>query len=323
MAKQVLLFLATAVMLSCLGLSAQDTLPLHPEVGSEWYYDLAYLSVPYGYDYGYSKVTIVKDTIVEEVSCLKTVTEFYNERGILCNREEGLVLYEGAKAYDLYDGKKLLKYDLEAQEGDVVPIGFNYLKVPASDHGVLDTKAVVEKRELVHVNGHELIRQHYKIEVRYATDSGEVVDTLRRSYTQLLGCAERDDLQSIPHWYDATGDDKLFNSNQEKLRCFRSPSLDYKAKSTFDCDYVSKPVAIEDQPGTTAKLWVEGDKLLWSAVAPRIVSIYDMSATLIRSISVAEGMSSTCLDFLSKGESYLIVLEDRLGDLYTVTIVMP
>ena len=104
-------------MLCAITLQAQEALPLHPGVGSEWYYDYATLRVPYGYEYGCVKVAIVRDTIVDEIPCLKTVTEFYNERGHLFDRKTGLVLYEGAKAYDLCDGKKYLKYDLDAQEG--------------------------------------------------------------------------------------------------------------------------------------------------------------------------------------------------------------
>lgn len=201
--------LASLVMgiLCAITLQAQEALPLHPGVGSEWYYDYATLRVPYGYEYGCVKVAIVRDTIVNEIPCLKTVTEFYNERGHLFDRKTGLVLYEGAKAYDLCDGKKYLKYDLDAQEGEEVPIGFNYQQMDPQIHGILGAKAIVEKRELVDIDGHQLIRQLYKIDVRYKTEEGEVVDTLRRSFTQLLGCEERDNLQGIfPLVYDPTGD---------------------------------------------------------------------------------------------------------------------
>lgn len=70
-------------------------------MGSEWYYDIASLRVPYGYEYGYIKVAIVQDTVVDEIPCLKTVTEFYNERGHLFDRKTGLVLYEGASSMTL------------------------------------------------------------------------------------------------------------------------------------------------------------------------------------------------------------------------------
>lgn len=308
-------------MLCAITLQAQEALPLHPGVGSEWYYDYATLRVPYGYEYGCVKVAIVRDTIVDEIPCLKTVTEFYNERGHLFDRKTGLVLYEGAKAYDLCDGKKYLKYDLDAQEGEEVPIGFNYQHMDPQRHGILGAKAIVEKRELVDIDGHQLIRQHYKIDVRYKTEEGEVVDTLRRSFTQLLGCEERDNLQGIfPLVYDPTGDTQLFDSTNEKFRCFHSPSFEYKAKYGNDCDYVSYPVAIELVQRATPRLWIEGDKLLWSEVIPQVISVYDMSATLIRRVTVADEVSSAKVDFLTKGESYLFVVEDSLGQRYAQTL---
>ena len=308
-------------MLCAITLQAQEALPLHPGVGSEWYYDYATLRVPYGYEYGCVKVAIVRDTIVDEIPCLKTVTEFYNERGHLFDRKTGLVLYEGAKAYDLCDGKKYLKYDLDAQEGEEVPIGFNYQHMDPQRHGILGAKAIVEKRELVDIDGHQLIRQHYKIDVRYRTEEGEVVDTLRRSFTQLLGCEERDNLQGIfPLVYDPTGDTQLFDSTNEKFRCFHSPSFEYKAKYGNDCDYVSYPVAIELVQRATPRLWIEGDKLLWSEVIPQVISVYDMSATLIRRVTVADEVSSAKVDFLTKGESYLFVVEDSLGQRYAQTL---
>lgn len=97
------MMIASFMMVMSFGASllAQETLPLHPGVGSEWYYDYASLRVPYGYEYGYIKVAIVRDTIVDGTPCLKTVTKFYNKRGHLFDRKTGLVLYEGAKAYDL------------------------------------------------------------------------------------------------------------------------------------------------------------------------------------------------------------------------------
>ena len=309
------MMIASLIMVMSFGanLLAQETLPLHAGVGSEWYYDIASLRVPYGYEYGYIKVAIVQDTIVDEIPCLKTVTEFYNERGHLFDRKTGLVLYEGAKAYDLCDGKKYLKYDLDAQEGEEVPIGFNYLQMDPQRHGILGAKAIVEKRDLVDIDGHQLIRQLYKIDVRYKTEEGEVVDTLRRSFTQLLGCEERDNLQGIiPLWHDPTGDTKLFDSPNGKFRCFHSPSFEYKAKYGHDCDYVSYPVAIELVQRATPRLWIEGDKLLWSEVTPQVISVYDMSATLIRRVRIADGVSSAEVDFLTKGESYLFVVEDSL-----------
>lgn len=309
-------------MLCAITLQAQEALPLHPGVGSEWYYDYATLRVPYGYEYGCVKVAIVRDTIVDEIPCLKTVTEFYNERGHLFDRKTGLVLYEGAKAYDLCDGKKYLKYDLDAQEGEEVPIGFNYQQMDPQIHGILGAKAIVEKRELADIDGHQLIRQLYKIDVRYKTEEGEVVDTLRRSFTQLLGCEERDNLQGIfPLVYDPTGDTQLFDSTNEKFRCFHSPSFEYKAKYGHDCDYVSYPVAIELVQRATPRLWIEGDKLLWSEVIPQVISVYDMSATLIRRVTVADGVSSAEVDFLTKGESYLFVVEDSLDQRYAQTLL--
>lgn len=316
--------LASLVMgiLCAITLQAQEALPLHPGVGSEWYYDYATLRVPYGYEYGCVKVAIVRDTIVDEIPCLKTVTEFYNERGHLFDRKTGLVLYEGAKAYDLCDGKKYLKYDLDAQEGEEVPIGFNYQQMDPQIHGILGAKAIVEKRELVDIDGHQLIRQLYKIDVRYKTEEGEVVDTLRRSFTQLLGCEERDNLQGIfPLVYDPTGDTQLFDSTNEKFRCFHSPSFEYKAKYGNDCDYVSYPVAIELVQRATPRLWIEGDKLLWSEVIPQVISVYDMSATLIRRVAVADGVSSAGLNFLTKGESYLFVVENSLDQRYAQTLL--
>lgn len=309
-------------MLCAITLQAQEALPLHPGVGSEWYYDYATLRVPYGYEYGCVKVAIVRDTIVDEIPCLKTVTEFYNERGHLFDRKTGLVLYEGAKAYDLCDGKKYLKYDLDAQEGEEVPIGFNYQQMDPQIHGILGAKAIVEKRELVDIDGHQLIRQLYKIDVRYKTEEGEVVDTLRRSFTQLLGCEERDNLQGIfPLVYDPTGDTQLFDSTNEKFRCFHSPSFEYKAKYGNDCDYVSYPVAIELVQRATPRLWIEGNSLLWSEVTPQVISVYDMSATLIRRVTVADGVSSAGLNFLTKGESYLFVVEDSLDQRYAQTLL--
>ena len=53
-------------------------------------------------------------------------------------------------------------------------------------HSILGAKDIVENRELVNIDGHQLIRQHYKIDVRYETAEGSVVDTLRRSFTQLI-----------------------------------------------------------------------------------------------------------------------------------------
>lgn len=309
-------------MLCAITLQAQEALPLHPGVGSEWYYDYATLRVPYGYEYGCVKVAIVRDTIVDEIPCLKTVTEFYNERGHLFDRKTGLVLYEGAKAYDLCDGKKYLKYDLDAQEGEEVPIGFNYQQMDPQIHGILGAKAIVEKRELVDIDGHQLIRQLYKIDVRYKTEEGEVVDTLRRGFTQLIGCEERDNLQGIfPLWYDPTGDTKLFDSTNEKFRCFHSPSFEHKAKYGHDCDYVSYPVAIELVQRATPRLWIEGDKLLWSEVIPQVISVYDMSATLIRRVTIADGVSSAGLNFLTKGESYLFVVENSLDQRYAQTLL--
>ena len=309
-------------MLCAITLQAQEALPLHPGVGSEWYYDYATLRVPYGYEYGCVKVAIVRDTIVDEIPCLKTVTEFYNERGHLFDRKTGLVLYEGAKAYDLCDGKKYLKYDLDAQEGEEVPIGFNYQQMDPQIHGIIGAKAIVENRELVDIDGHQLIRQLYKIDVRYKTEEGEVVDTLRRSFTQLLGCEERDNLQGIfPLVYDPTGDTQLFDSTNEKFRCFHSPSFEYKAKYGNDCDYVSYPVAIELVQRATPRLWIEGDKLLWSEVIPQVISVYDMSATLIRRVAVADGVSSAGLNFLTKGESYLFVVENSLDQRYAQTLL--
>lgn len=309
-------------MLCAITLQAQEALPLHPGVGSEWYYDYATLRVPYGYEYGCVKVAIVRDTIVNEIPCLKTVTEFYNERGHLFDRKTGLVLYEGAKAYDLCDGKKYLKYDLDAQEGEEVPIGFNYQQMDPQIHGILGAKAIVEKRELVDIDGHQLIRQLYKIDVRYKTEEGEVVDTLRRSFTQLLGCEERDNLQGIfPLVYDPTGDTQLFDSTNEKFRCFHSPSFEYKAKYGHDCDYVSYPVAIELVQRATPRLWIEGDKLLWSEVTPQVISVYDMSAILIRRVTIADGVSSAKVDFLTKGESYLFVVENSLDQRYAQTLL--
>ena len=309
-------------MLCAITLQAQEALPLHPGVGSEWYYDIASLRVPYGYEYGYIKVTIVQDTVVDETPCLKTVTEFYNERGHLFDRKTGLVLYEGAKAYDLCDGKKYLKYDLDAQEGEEVPIGFNYQQMDPQRHGILGAKAIVEKRELVDIDGHQLIRQHYKIDVRYETAEGPVVDTLRRSFTQLIGCEERDNLQGIfPLVYDPTGDTKLFDSTNEKFRCFHSPSFEYKAKYGNDCDYVSYPVAIELVQRATPRLWIEGNSLLWREVTPQVISVYDMSATLIRRVTVADGVSSAEVGFLTKGESYLFVVEDSLDQRYAQTLL--
>ena len=318
------MMIASLIMMMSFGASllAQETLPLHPGVGSEWYYDIASLRVPYGYEYGYIKVAIVQDTIVDEIPCLKTVTEFYNERGHLFDRKTGLVLYEGAKAYDLCDGKKYLKYDLDAQEGEEVPIGFNYQQMDPQIHGILGAKAIVEKRELVDIDGHQLIRQLYKIDVRYKTEEGEVVDTLRRSFTQLLGCEERDNLQGIfPLVYDPTGDTQLFDSTNEKFRCFHSPSFEYKAKYGHDCDYVSYPVAIELVQRATPRLWIEGDKLLWSEVTPQVISVYDMSAILIRRVTIADGVSSAKVDFLTKGESYLFVVENSLDQRYAQTLL--
>lgn len=309
-------------MLCAITLQAQEALPLHPGVGSEWYYDYATLRVPYGYEYGCVKVAIVQDTVVDETPCLKTVTEFYNERGHLFDRKTGLVLYEGAKAYDLCDGKKYLKYDLDAQEGEEVPIGFNYQQMDPQRHGILGAKAIVEKRELVDIDGHQLIRQHYKIDVRYETAEGSVVDTLRRSFTQLLGCEERDNLQGIfPLVYDPTGDTQLFDSTNEKFRCFHSPSFEYKAKYGHDCDYVSYPVAIELVQRATPRLWIEGYKLLWSEVTPQVISVYDMSAILIRRVTIADGVSSAKVDFLTKGESYLFVVENSLDQRYAQTLL--
>ena len=319
------MMIASFMMVMSFGASllAQETLPLHPGVGSEWYYDIPSLRVPYGYEYGYIKVAIVQDTVVDETPCLKTVTEFYNERGHLFDCKTGLVLYEGAKAYDLCDGKKYLKYDLDAQEGEEVPIGFNYLQMDPQRHGILGAKAIVEKRELVDIDGHQLIRQLYKIDVRYKTAEGSVVDTLRRSFTQLIGCEERDNLQGIfPLVYDPTGDIKLFDSKNEKLRCFRSSTFNYKAKYGNDCDYVSYPVAVQSGLETTTKLWVEGDKLLWSGAEPQTISVYDMSARLIRSLTIADETSSVGLNFLPKGESYLVVVIDRLGNRYAHTFLL-
>lgn len=319
------MIIASLIMVMSFGanLLAQETLPLHAGVGSEWYYDIASLRVPYGYEYGYIKVAIVQDTVVDETPCLKTVTEFYNERGHLFDRKTGVVLYEGAKAYDLCDGKKYLKYDLDAQEGEEVPIGFNYQHMDPQRHSILGAKAIVEKRELVDIDGHQLIRQLYKIDVRYKTEEGEVVDTLRRSFTQLIGCEERDNLQGIfPIVYDPTGDIKLFDSKDEKLRCFRSSTFNYKAKYGNDCDYVSYPVAVQSGLETTTKLWVEGDKLLWSGAEPQTISVYDMSARLIRSLTIADETSSVGLNFLPKGESYLVVVIDRLGNRYAHTFLL-
>ena len=319
------MMIASLIMVMSFGanLLAQETLPLHAGVGSEWYYDIASLRVPYGYEYGYIKVAIVQDTVVDETPCLKTVTEFYNERGHLFDCKTGLVLYEGAKAYDLCDGKKYLKYDLDAQEGEEVPIGFNYLQMDPQRHGILGAKAIVEKRELVDIDGHQLIRQLYKIDVCYKTAEGSVVDTLRRSFTQLIGCEERDNLQGIfPLVYDPTGDIKLFDSKNEKLRCFRSSTFNYKAKYGNDCDYVSYPVAVQSGLETTTKLWVEGDKLLWSGAEPQTISVYDMSARLIRSLTIADETSSVGLNFLPKGESYLVVVIDRLGNRYAHTFLL-
>ena len=322
MNRKVILASLVMGMLCAITLQAQEALPLHPGVGSEWYYDIASLRVPYGYEYGYIKVAIVRDTIVDGTPCLKTVTEFYNERGHLFDRKTGLVLYEGAKAYDLCDGKKYLKYDLDAQEGEEVPIGFNYQQMDPQIHGILGAKAIVEKRELVDIDGHQLIRQLYKMDVRYKTEEGEVVDTLRRSFTQLLGCEERDNLQGIfPLVYDPTGDTQLFDSTNEKFRCFHSPSFEYKAKYGNDCDYVSYPVAIELVQRATPRLWIEGDKLLWSEVIPQVISVYDMSATLIRRVAVADGVSSAGLNFLTKGESYLFVVENSLDQRYAQTLL--
>ena len=203
-----------------------------------------------------------------------------------------------------------------------MPIGFNYQQMDPQIHGILGAKAIVEKRELVDIDGHQLIRQLYKIDVRYKTEEGEVVDPLRRSFTQLIGCEERDNLQGIfPLWYDPTGDTKLFDSTNEKFRCFHSPSFEHKAKYGHDCDYVSYPVAIELVQRATPRLWIEGDKLLWSEVIPQVISVYDMSATLIRRVTIADGVSSAGLNFLTKGESYLFVVENSLDQRYAQTLL--
>ena len=51
-----------------------------------------------------------------------------------------------------------------------------------------------------------------------------------------------------------------------------------------------------------------------------MISVYDMSATLIRRVTIADGVSSAGLNFLTKGESYLFVVEDSLGQRYAQTL---
>ena len=46
-----------------------------------------------------------------------------------------------------------------------------------------------------------------------------------------------------------------------------------------------------------------------------------MSATLIRRVTIADGVSSAEVDFLTKGESYLFVVEDSLGQRYAQTLL--
>ena len=55
-------------------------------------------------------------------------------------------------------------------------------------------------------------------------------------------------------------------------------------------------------------------------MTPQVISVYDMSATLIRRVTIADGVSSAEVDFLTKGESYLFVVESSRDQRYAQTL---
>ena len=61
--------------------------------------------------------------------------------------------------------------------------------------------------------------------------------------------------------------------------------------------------AIELVQRATPRLWIEGDKLLWSEVTPQVISVYDMSAILIRRVTIADGVSSAEVEMCIRDSS--------------------
>lgn len=315
-----LLFLAFSTLLFSAA-SFSQTAPKHPGIGSVWHYNFAFGRDPYYGEYvGYTTYEIQKDTVVDGQACLKTITNLYNTKGNLENKTVGFILYEGDKAYDLIGGKKYLKYDLSAKVGDIVPIGFEYLREkedPSDEYALEYAKAELVKIDTVQIDGKSLLRQYFDVHYKYKKYQEEKIR--EKVFTQLLLETERNGLQRIPP-YDPTGDWEMFYGKDEKLRCFDSKDLRYKVSYSPNCTYASQATSAEEVLENSLEYRINGGRIYWNAPDIRTIAVYDMAANLVFRKELKGNECSADISVLRHGSEYVAVFVDRSNNRYANTI---
>lgn len=317
-----LLFLAFSTMLFSTA-SFSQTVPKHPGIGSVWHYNYTYGRDPYyGKFVGYTTYEILKDTVVDGQACLKTITILHDEKGVVDKKTVGFILYEGDKAYDLIGGKKYLKYDLSAKVGDIVPIGFEYLREkedPSDEYAVEYAKAELVQIDTVNIEGKDLLRQYFDVHYKYKKYQEEKVR--KKVFTQLLLETERNGLQRIPP-YDPTGDWEMFYGKEEKLRCFDSKDLHYKVPYTDDCTYATQATSNEEVQRNSFEYRIDGDHIHWDTPDVRTIAVYDMAANLVFRKEIKGNECSADISVLKHGSEYLALFVDGSGKRYVNIIYL-
>ncbi len=333
---------------------------LHPKVGAKWQYnyternELDSQGNPLSYR-GYLEVYNEKDTIVDGYKVIKRTYQIKGQGDYAQDAQVRYIHYDGAKAYQVEEGKLRLLYDLGANVGDEVPIPINLSQqlftpgVSEEMEGLTPSyssdkhsthKVTVAAKDTIEVEGVKLIRQLYRFEVHYAyTAYGEprkgVDFVYYTGFVQNLGeyawCStpsdgipahELDDLFRCRGALDALGDVEMLNNKAIHLRCYADPSLSFRIngiKTDSECRFITSLNEVLYAVVHPSVVYRQGH-LCWTTSLLSRLSLYDMSAREVWSASV-EGDTSVALPLLPEG-SYIYIATDEQGNRYTGKLIL-
>ncbi len=234
------------ILLNCLcNLLAQEekkVLPLHPQIGAEWYYThKKFFDLP---NIGFTKIYVEKDTIINNYSLKKVVESDYEQsKEISAETRVRYWYYDDGKCYEFSQKKnkedKLesyldLLYDIKANKGDTLQI------VPIRENCI--NSVIVQEREYVEINGYKTI----SLTLRISKERKGEKKHRDFKFTQLVGFLDLESYNSF--LYSPFKEQGCYPKPPSRLRYFEDKNLgfSYKPEGAPEKDYIYIPNSIEE-----------------------------------------------------------------------------
>jgi len=298
-----LLFSTNVACLLLLFLSAGDGWAQTHEfapVGAEWYYGFGDF-----FTYGYQHVMVEKDTVVDDVDCVKLVkwNYVYNQlTQTLNDYKQGLNEYVACvdnKVYLYGEQGFQLWFDFDAEVGDSWPLPSHYYELTSGGNA---GSVVVEAKGTMWVNGLEL--KYIDIIDREGSEYGYGWYHLGGGVPYTVRVCER--IGPLGCYLFPVSHVNEDENEGGALRCYQDETIGHVSYYSNNCDYINTEYQdVEELPEDDAVVICPNPASTWAVVdyklpadkTEAVVEIYNSLGAKVMSVELVGSQGQRVLDF--------------------------